>query len=174
MKKLNMAWGDQFNKQFYLAAARDAYDALGYDEKLTIDAAIIKRLSRDAYEASLRIYDIRGLKKNAGLVQIFDKIIHDYTEPDRITMLRGYFAEFENVKKSETRTQLAEEELADVGDYYQTVMLTAQRARQLAVGGIKPETFASIRSQLLPMAPVVSYVLRAFKVEFVNSMMVEN
>ena len=152
-----MAWGDQFNKHFHLAQARTAYETLADDQKLIIDAAIIKKLSRDAYEAALRIYEMRGIKKITELFEIFDHIILDYTDPDRISILRGCMIGLES---EEDKTLYAREELANNEDYYQSVMLSEYQARYLAGNGICIESFNSVRSQLMPMAPVVLYMLR--------------
>ena len=157
-----MAWGDKFQNVFGLGAAERAYYSLNAEEKQTVDAAIIKRLNREAYEAAVRIYEDRRCKKPEVLAEIFDGIIEDYLDPDRVMILRGYMT-------SRPGLHLAHQELAHVGDYYKTVLLNESQARVLAKKGICREAFDSARTQLMPQAPVVSFILRQLKPEYVDT-----
>lgn len=162
-----MAWGDQFNNVFFLGAAEKAYYRLKPEEKQTVDAAIIKRLNREAYEAAVRIYEERKCKKPEILAEIFDGLVEEYLDADRVMILRGYMT-------SRKDLHLAYEELAFVGDHYQTVMLSEAEARRIASQeGVCKSAFNNARTQLMPMAPVISYILRALKPDYVESQLPE-
>lgn len=141
-----------------LDEAREAFEKLDSQQKQTVDAAIIKKLSRSAYEASLRIYETRNGNRFSNLVDIFDGIVRDYTDPDKITLMRSYMIGF-GPDDGIDHVSTAEAELSD---NYSPGMMREEQARKLASEkGIQPDTFSSTRSLLKPVAPILAFMAAA-------------
>ncbi len=141
-----------------LAAAREAYERLDMMQQQIVDAAIIKKLCRNAYEATLRIYEARSCRNKSNLTEIFDKIVHDYTRPEKITLLRGCMIGLNRDCQSDIPFA-AREELEEDGAGYSPWRVRTDKALKLAHDGIRPECFESVKSQLMPAAPIQIFLI---------------
>ena len=144
-----------------LEEAREAFEKLKPEQKQIVDAAIIKKLNRSAYEASLRIYETRNGRRFSNLVDIFDGIVRDYTDPEKITLLRSYMIGVGPQDGAE-HVSAAEAELADINEFYTPGTIRPETALRLAAEkGIRPEAFEAARAQLSPVSPLMAFVARA-------------
>lgn len=137
--------------------AKEAYECLDIMQQQIIDAAIIKKISRSVYEATLRIYETRSGKRRSNLSEIFDTLVKDYTSPEKITLLRGGMIGFGKDNCELPIAAIAELEEDDPS--YYPGRIRSNKALELAEGGIRPECFDFIRCQLTPAAPVQRFMM---------------
>ncbi|PZP56312.1 MAG: hypothetical protein DI586_04105 [Micavibrio aeruginosavorus] len=140
--------------------AKEAYEQLDIMQQRIVDAAIIKRLCRSAYEATLRIYEARSCRNKSNLSDIFDKIVQDYTKPEKITLLRGYMIGLNKDGQSDIPLP-AKEELEETETGYFPGRIKVSKALELADGGIRPECFDFVKVQLTPSAPIQIFMAAA-------------
>ena len=138
--------------------AKEAYDRLNSEQKRAVDAAIVKKLSRNAYEASLRIYETRNSHKMSNLIDIFDSVVRDYTDPEKIAVLRGCMIGFKRDLSDQDIPLPAAEELKDNSNPYRPGNLREDKARELAAKGIDTSTFDLTRSRLNASPPILNFI----------------